>query len=365
VDPAQQRHFQVIARLGRGPDVDLGLREDLEGAHEILARKLRGEGQQPLAFAVSGNLGIVHTRRVDPQDEQVAGQPCELPDEEPQIVSRLHSLGGQCKRGCPVLARHGFRHVEEEVAPDEAQHGNHVLDLDCRAGEGNHLVERALRVAHAAVPRTRHQHDGRIVDLEPLGVRDPAQLFGNRLQPDGLELEDLRAGLNRRGHLLDLGGRHHEDDVRRRLLDGLEERVERLRGEPVDFVDDEDLVAVADRRHAEAGNDHLADLVHLRVGRRVDLEDVHVASLSDLDARVTRTAGVAGRALFAVQAACEDAGGGGLPDAARAREDERLRNAPDSDGVAERLRHPPLPDDVVEALRAPLAGKDLVIGHGG
>ena len=106
------------------------------------------------------------------------------------------------------------------------------------------------------------------------------------LTPIDLELEDLRARLDRRRHLLDLGRRHHEDHVRRRFFDRLQQRVEGLGREPVDFVDDEDLVAIADRRDAEAGDDDVADLVDLRVGRGVDLEDVDVAALRDLDAGV-------------------------------------------------------------------------------
>ena len=63
----------------------------------------------------------------------------------------------------------------------------------------------------------------------------------------------------------------------RRLLDGLEQRVEGLAGDLVGFVDDEDLVAVARRLVAHV----LAQLAHLvdaAVGGRVDLDDVHGAA---------------------------------------------------------------------------------------
>ena len=63
----------------------------------------------------------------------------------------------------------------------------------------------------------------------------------------------------------------------------------------MDFVDDENLVAVADRHDAEAGDDHFADVVDAGVGRRVDLEDVHVAAFGDLDAGVADAAGISGR----------------------------------------------------------------------
>ena len=56
-------------------------------------------------------------------------------------------------------------------------------------------------------------------------------------------------------------------DVRRRLLDRLEQRVERALRQPVDFVDDENLVAVAHRRDRERLDDDLADGVDAGVGR--------------------------------------------------------------------------------------------------
>ena len=134
--------------------------------------------------------------------------------------------------------------------------------------------------------------------------------------------------------------------------------------QPMDLVDDEDLVAVADRHHAEAGDDDLADLVDLRVGRGVDLEHVHVAPLGNLDAGVARAAGVRRRALFTVEAAREDARGRRLADPAGAGKYERLRDAFGRDRVAQRLRDATLADHVVKPLRAPFAGENLVIGHG-
>ena len=126
------------------------------------------------------------------------------------------------------------------------------------------------------------------------------------------------------------------------------------------FVDDENLIAVADGRHAEAGDDHLADLVDLRVGGGVDLEDVDVASLCDLDARVADTARIRRGTLLAVQRARENARGGGLADAARPREDERLRDTLRADRVTKRLGHAALADHVIETLRAPLARENLI-----
>ena len=131
----------------------------------------------------------------------------------------------------------------------------------------------------------------------------------------------------------------------------------------MDFVDDENLVAVANRRDAQAGDDDVANLVDLCVGGGVDLEHVHVAALSDLDARVADAARIGRRSMDAVQPARQDAGGRGLPDTARAGEDKRLRDALGGDRVAQRLRDAALADDVIEPLRTPLAGENLEGGH--
>ena len=73
---------------------------------------------------------------------------------------------------------------------------------------------------------------------------------------------------------------------------------------------------------------------------------------------------IGGRALLAVQRARQDARRRGLADAARAGEDERLRDPLRADGVAQRLGDAALPDDVIEPLGSPFASEDLK-GHGG
>ena len=130
----------------------------------------------------------------------------------------------------------------------------------------------------------------------------------------------------------------------------------------MDLVDDEDLVPVAHRHDAEAFDDDLADLLDLRVGGRVDLEDVDVAPLRNLDAGVALAAWIGRRPLHAVQGARQDARGRRLADAAGSGEHESLREPVAGQRVAERTRHRLLPDDIVEALRPPLPRHHLV-GH--
>ena len=60
VNPAKERHLEVVARLHRRADVDFGFRQDLERAHQILCRELRRQRAEPLALAVGRNFRIVH-----------------------------------------------------------------------------------------------------------------------------------------------------------------------------------------------------------------------------------------------------------------------------------------------------------------
>ena len=98
--------------------------------------------------------------------------------------------------------------------------------------------------------------------------------------------------------------------------------------------------------------------------RRVDLEDVHVAALGNLHARLADAARRCGRAVHAVERARQNPRRRRLADAPRTGEHECLGEPPALDRVAERTRHRALSDDIVERLRPPLARDDL-IGHAG
>jgi len=222
------------------------------------------------------------------------------------------------------------------------------------------LVEQAQRVAHAAFRVARQQRQRVGVDVDLLGGGDVTQLPGDVGGRDGPELIDLSPRLDGVGDLVQLGRRHDEDDVRRRLFHRLQQRVERVVRELVDLVDDEDLVAVARRRHRQVADDHLAHVVDAGVAGRVDLEHVEVAALGDLHARVADAARVGGRSLLAVQRPRQDPRGRRLADAARAGEDKGLRQPSARQGVAERLGDGLLADDVGETLGTPLPGDDLV-----
>ena len=114
------------------------------------------------------------------------------------------------------------------------------------------------------------------------------------LRPDAAEGEALAARENGRGDLVQLRRRENEHQVRGRLFQDLEQRVERGRREHMHLVDDVHALF-----HLRGGIDRLvaqrAHAVHAVVRRCVQLH--HVQKPAALDAEAARAA-VAGIAVF-------------------------------------------------------------------
>ena len=357
VHPPQQHHFEVIARLRGVPDVQLGLREQIEGAHEIFAREAHGQLGEPLTLVI-GELAVTSARGIHRQHHHVAHDPGQLPAHQLEVVARLHGSVRQRKRLSPILGDHRLDELEEQIAAHEAEHRRDLVHADALAGERHDLVERALRVAHAPFRRTRDERQCGVGRVEPLGLGDLPELLHDRRGGDRTELEDLRPRQDRVRNLVQLRRCHHEDDVRGRLLDRLEQGVERLRGELMDLVDDEDLVAVAGRRDGEPGDHHLADVIDTRMAGRVDLEDVEVPPLRDLHAGIADAARLRRGPLHTVQRLRENPRRRRLTGATRAGKHERMRDAAAGNCIAQRARHGLLADDLVKPLRTPLYGRE-------
>ena len=286
MDPFEQRHLERVPGLRRQLHVGFGLRDQVERAQQVFAREPRHQPLQPLAIGFKHHLGIGQALRVDGDQRHRAHQARQLAAEDAKVVAGFDGPAGQRKGGRRVFVGDRRQDVEQQVAAHQAEHRGDIVGGDGGAGKRQHLIEGALRVAHAAFGIARQNRQRVVGNRDGLGIGDVAQLAGNGGGGDGAELVDLRARLDRVGDLVQLGRRHDEDDVRRRLLHRLEQRVERVVRQLVDFVDDEDLVAVARRRDGEVADDDLAHVVDAGVAGRVDLEHVEVAALRDLDAGV-------------------------------------------------------------------------------
>src|SRR5262249_60932587 len=112
--------------------------------------------------------------------------------------------------------------------------------------------DRAFRRAGDQSERSR-------LDLDALLARDRFEVLHQQIGIDAAQIEALAARQNGDGDLANFRRREDELGVRRRLLQRLEQRVEGLRGEHVNFVENVDLVARADRRIA----DRVIDLTYV------------------------------------------------------------------------------------------------------
>ena len=145
----------------------------------------------------------------------------------------------------------------------------------------------------------------------------------------------------------------------RRLFQRLEQRVERIAAQHVDFVDDVDLVARRDRRIAHRLDD-LAHVIHAGMAGRIHLDHVDMAPLSDGTAWLAHPAGIDGRTAAsvspnAVQRLGDQPRGAGLAHAAHPGHQEGMRQPVTPDRIGQRLDHRVLPDQLGKGLRAILA----------
>ena len=148
-----------------------------------------------------------------------------------------------------------------------------------------------------------------------------------------------------------------------RLFERLEERVERLLREHVDFVDDVNLEPHAAGPHGDV-LPQLANFVDAAVAGAVDLQHVDVVAGGDAQADVALVARRGRRAVDAVERLGQDAGGRRLADAAGAGEQIGVADAVAGDGLLQRLGDVLLADQLVERLRPVAAGDDDVAAGG-
>src|SRR5262249_48628558 len=97
------------------------------------------------------------------------------------------------------------------------------------------------------------------LDCDGFPARNRVEMLHQQSGIDPTQIEALAARQNGDGNLANFRRGEDELGVRRRLFQGLEQGVEGLRGEHVDFVENVDLVAGADRGIAN----RVVDLAHV------------------------------------------------------------------------------------------------------
>ncbi len=216
---------------------------------------------------------------------------------------------------------------------------------------GDELVEQRQRVTRRSATGAHDQRQHALVDLHALFGGELLDVLEHRRWRHEPERIVVRARADGAEHLVGLGGREDELDVRRRLFDELQQGVEALRGHHVRLVEDEDLEAVATGGESRPLT-QVARIVDAVVTGRVDLDDVErsAAGARELHAAGARATRGVRRTLGAVQAAGEDARGGRLSAAARTGEQIRVTDAVAAQSRHERIGHLRLPDHLAEVL---------------
>ena len=272
--------LEQVARLARG----LELAIDPRGGAEQVEQILRPERlSKPRKF---GDLSLREVQEIrglaslDAQNEEIS-KPLDVCEEELlEIEPRVDRAIDDRERALPVALADSLEEIDDELRIDETEHAAHESEIDRALARGEALIEQALPVAHAPLGAPGYQRERLPLERDLLEGADLLELRGDLLQLEPLEIESLAAREDRRGNLVRLGGREDEVHVDRRLLERLEERVERLRRQHVHFVDDVYLGAPLRRRVADLLA-QVADLVDAAVGGAVDLDDVEVAPRGD------------------------------------------------------------------------------------
>ena len=220
-------------------------------------------------------------------DDEVPQALEQVLDEAPRLVPGGDDpLDHPERRGAVARGDRLDQVVQQRGLRVPEQGGGTLVRELATAGAGDELVEHRQRVPDRPAARADHEgqhargHGHALAVAELLEVRH--QHVG-RHQPEGVV---VRAGADGADDLVRLGRREDELDVRRGLLDDLQQGVEALVRDHVRLVEDEDLVPVA--RGGERGAlAQLTGVVDTAVAGRVDLDDVEAARVRRAPARRT------------------------------------------------------------------------------
>ncbi len=233
------------------------------------------------------------------------------------------------ERGLVTGGEGGDGVVDDRNVRDTEERAREIVGEAIGASTGEELVEDGQGIARGTAARgDDHGVDG-IFDRDTLSGDSALEQALHRGRGEQAERVVVRARTDGGQHLLQLGGGEDEDDVLRRLLDDLEQRVEARIRNHVGLVDDEDAVARLGRREVGAVA-QIAHVVHAVMRSGVELRDVQIAGAAggERDAGIAHAAGRRGGALLAVERAGHDARGGGLATAARAGKQVGVINTP-------------------------------------
>ena len=263
-----------------------------------------------------------------------------------------------------VALHHRIQQIEAHRAVGQSQHAADVILADLLADVGEGLIQETQPVAYRAVGSARDEMKCGCVDARSFFFGYVGKMASQHFRFNAPEVEALAPAEHGDWNLSHLGGGEDEAHVVGRLFQGLEECVEGVLRQHVDFVDDVDLVASRNRAITHT-LDELADVVDASAAGRIHFEYVDVAVFGYGKAGLALTAGLGRRAAGAVGADAverpgDDARRRRLADAAHAGEDEGVGETARVEGIGQGAHHGLLADQFSEGRRPVLAGEDPI-----
>ena len=213
-------------------------------------------------------------------------------DEPAEVVALLRQLLDEGERARRVAVDDEVAEPEERLLLDRAEQLQHRLHRDRSpvAAASWSSVEIASRYEPRAPRAIERQRRVRRVD--PLAVGDAAEHLARAPGRRGRWKTNVWQRERTVGSTFEQVGRaEDEDEVGRRLLDQLQQRVPGGVRELVRLVEDVDLVAALDRLEHDAVAD-LADVVDAALRRGVHLDHVERGAGGDRDAGVAGAVGL-------------------------------------------------------------------------
>ena len=362
---AQQRHSRRDQRVGRLAHLVVSLEQQLPQPVELRRRNRSGPFAQLCAFLAGQRIDLA------PRDLR-HGDAVDDVHQRAQHRQRLDServlFVDACEQRLALTRQQMRQQPSLRALVGEPEHRTDPLGGDpacaVHIGMRDRLIENREPVAHRTLGGIGDDRQRLGIGLDAFLDAYLAEMLLQHLGGNPPEVEALGAAEHGDGELLHLGGGEEEFDVRWRFLERLEQSVEGVAREHVDFVDDVDLVARADRGIAHRLDD-LADVVDAGVAGGIHLDDVDMAPLGDGDAGFADAAGIDGGAAGSVGADAVERLGDqprsrGLADPAHAGHQKGMRQPVARDGVGQRADHGLLPDQLGKGLRAVFAREHAI-----
>ena len=174
------------------------------------------------------------------------------------------------------------------------------------------------------------------------------------------KIKSLATRENRDGYLLWVSRTKDEFDVPRGFLERLKQRIERLRRQHVDFVDDVDLIGCSARTH-QCVLPQGPDLVDPAIAGTVDLDHIHVFPgidrKGDFRGRVKSSVPL----RRSVESFGENACGTSFANSSRPSKQVSMADSMSLNSPEQRLRGSILPNEIFERLGPISSGHDGVL----